>query len=100
MEWNGDEFFMKNIGVIDNYKEWLVSEQKKLMWNEYLEDVADRFTTEDWLNVVTVIGTKSVSSAKGYLREMVACGVLTTPHKGSGIYRKAIEVISNDNDEE
>jgi RecA-family ATPase len=101
MEWDGDKFFMENIGVIDNYREWLVSEQKKLMWSEYLNNIpVDTFTTKDWLNEVEIIGGKSISTAKGYLREMVASGVLTTPHKGSGIYTKNMKVIVADNNEE
>ena len=101
MEWDGDKFFMENIGVIDNYREWLVSEQKKLMWSEYLNNIpVDTFTTKDWLNEVEIMGGKSISSAKGYLREMVASGVLTTPHRGSGIYTKNMKVIVADNNEE
>jgi hypothetical protein len=46
------------------------------------------------------MGGKSISTAKGYLREMVASGVLTTPHKGSGIYTKNMKVIVADNNEE
>ena len=34
----------------------------------------------------------------GYLREMVTCGVISTPHKGSGIYTKNMEVIKEDSD--
>jgi len=101
MEWDGDKFFMENIGVIENYREWLVSEQKKLMWSEYLNNIpVDTFTTKDWLNEVEIMGGKSISTAKGYLREMVASGVLTTPHKGSGIYTKNMKVIVADNNEE
>ena len=101
MEWDGDKFFMENIGVIDNYREWLVSEQKKLMWSEYLNNIpVDTFTTKDWLNEVEIMGGKSISTAKGYLREMVASGVLTTPHRGSGTYTKNMKVIVADNNEE
>ena len=101
LEWDGDKFFMKNIGVIDNFKEWLVSEQKKLMWSEYLNNIPkDTFNTRDWLNEVQIMGGKSMSSAKGYLREMVACGVLKQTHRGSGTYTKNMKVIVEDNNEE
>ena len=60
----------------------------------------DTFTTKDWLNEVEIMGGKSISTAKGYLREMVMCGVLSTPHKGSGIYTKNIKVIKEDTNEE
>ena len=45
-------------------------------------------------------GEKSLKTAMNYLREMVTCGVISTPHKGSGIYTKNIKVIVEDNDEE
>ena len=101
MEWDGDKFFMENIGVIENYREWLVSEQKKLMWSEYLNNIpTDTFNTKDWLNEVEIMGGKKLRTAMGYLREMVTCGVVTTPHQGAGVYTKNMSVIANDNDGE
>jgi len=101
MEWDGDKFFMKNIGVIDNYREWLISEQKKLMWSEYLNNIpTDTFNTKDWLNEVEIMGGKKLRTAMGYLSEMVRCGVVTTPHQGAGVYTKNMSVIANDNDGE
>ena len=71
------------------------------MWGEYLDNIPkDTFTTADWLNEVEILGEKSLRTAMGYLREMVACGVLTTPHRGSGIYTKNMKVIVADNNEE
>jgi len=101
LEWNGEKFFMGNREVVDNPKKWLVSEQKTLMWSEYLNNIpTDTFTTKDWLNEVEIMGGKSMRTAKAYLREMVMCGVLSTPHKGSGIYTKNIKVIVDDTNEE
>ena len=100
LEWDGDKFFMGDREVIKNPKIYLVSEDKTLMWNEYLEKLPDTFKTADWLNQVEILGGKSLRTAMGYLKEMVTCGVLSTPHKGSGIYTKNIKVIVEDNDEE
>jgi hypothetical protein len=97
LEWNGDRFFMENIGVIENHSKWLVSEQKMNMWNEYLEKMNDTFKTKDWLNEVEILGGKSYRTATGYLREMVMNGVLSTPHKGSGTYTKNMNVLIDDN---
>ena len=100
-EWDGDKFFMENIGVIENHKKWLVSEQKQLMWGEYLDNIPkDTFTTADWLNEVETFGGKSYRTAMNYLREMVTCGVVTTPHKGAGTYTKNMQVIVEDKEGE
>ena len=98
LEWDGDKFFMGDRRAIENPKKWLVSEDKMLMWSGYLENMKDTFTTQDWLNEVEILGEKSLRTAMGYLREMVTCGVVSTPHKGSGIYTKNMEVIKDDND--
>ena len=99
MEWDGDKFFMGSRRVIENPNKWLVSEDKMIMWSGYLENMKDTFTTQDWLNEVEIMGGKSLRTAMGYLREMVTCGVVSTPHKGSGIYTKNIKVIKEDKDE-
>ena len=99
IDWDGDKFFMGDRRVIENPKAHLVSEEKMLMWSGYLEKMKDTFTTQDWLNEVEILGEKSLRTAMGYLREMVTCGVVLTPHKGSGIYTKNIKVIKEDNDD-
>ena len=100
LEWNGEKFFMEDREVIPNPKTYLISEQKMEMWNTYLVQMKDTFTTKDWLNEVEIIGGKSYRTAMRYLREMVISGVLSKHHTGDGIYTKNIKVREDDNNEE
>ena len=91
-----DDYLFTSKGVVEDEKQFLVSEQKKAKWQDVLEDCHERFTTSDWLNVFNSKHSgMNERTGKNWLAE-----ASTTPMVKKikhGIYEKGLGLINENN---
>ena len=88
LEW--DYPMLRNVGVSTNWKELLITSEKKDKWKNILHDLADEFTTLDFKNVVVNSRKMSEKTATNYLSSMLSAGVLKKIRHGE--YKKNLEL--------
>ena len=88
IEW--DYPMMKNVGVSTNWRNLLITSEKKDNWRLILSDLADEFTTNDFKNIVVCQRNMSDKTATNYLSSMVMAGVLMKVKHGH--YKKNLEL--------
>ena len=91
LEW--DYPIPENIGVSNDWGTLLVHKDKKEKWNNVLRDLNDnRFSTNDFRNVVVGVMKMSEKTATNWLRQMVSSGVLKKVSQG--YYKKNLRIRS------
>jgi hypothetical protein len=91
LKWN--DFWFKTEGVIDDYKPFLINEEKKNKWQSVLEDCPEQFDTQSWLNVFSSkYLTMTKRTGKQWLKE---CSESPMANKLShGLYKKNLRLIT------
>ena len=71
IQWNIDEFKLSMIGVVKNWKRFIIDEHKKKSWQQALNKIAEEFSTKDWVTLVSdELGLVKERQAKEWLREI------------------------------
>ena len=93
-----DDFWFNTIGVVEDYRPFLIADEKKLKWQSILEDCAKRFDTKDWMNVFNQKTTLSERTGMQWLKE---CSDSPMVNKLShGLYEKDLRLINESNIDE
>ena len=88
-----DDYRFSSIGIVEDEKQFLISEQKKSKWQFVLEDCPEHFTTEEWLNVFNSKHPEMTEkTGKNWLRE--ASGTPMIIKVKHGHYKKGLQVIN------
>ena len=95
IEWDAEKFWLTNVGVVEDWKHYLVTEAKKTKWLDALDYMMDEFTTADWLNKVEVIDDMSKSTAEKWLAEIKRCNIITGKQ---GRFKKNLPMIENESE--
>ena len=53
IQWNIDEFKLSMIGVVRDWKRFIIDEHKKKSWQQALNKIAEEFSTKDWVTRVS-----------------------------------------------
>ena len=83
IEWDAENLFLRNKGIIENWQKFLQSEEMIIKWKEALERMNNHFSTKDWLNVVMHEMGKSERTAYGWLSDMKKSNIIKTTGYGS-----------------
>jgi len=91
LKWN--DFWFKTEGVIDDYKPFLITDEKRNKWQSVLEGCSEQFDTQSWLNVFgSKYPTMTERTGKQWLKE---CSDSPMANKLShGIYKKNLRLIT------
>ena len=83
IDWNGEEYMLKMLGVVMDWMKYLVDINKTEKWSAALDYMDDYFSTHHWVDVVSN-RLKSVKErqAKNWLKEMESCGVIKKIKQG------------------
>jgi hypothetical protein len=93
LQWNDFRFEAK--GVIEDYKPFLITEEKKIKWQIILEDCPEQFDSCQWLNVFNSKFNMSERTGRQWLKECSDSPMLEkTSHDH---YQKKLKMI-NEND--
>ena len=91
IEWNPEKLELSNMGLVENWQKYLMSNEMMLKWKQALERMNDTFTTRDWLNVVECEMGKSNRTAFSWLSDMKRSGIIV--NEGYGNWQKELDVI-------
>ena len=94
-----NDFWFEAKGVVDEPKQFLISEQKKENWRLVLEDLPDRFDTNQWLNVFSS-KYPEMSNRTGQNWLASAKETPMVNKISHGIYEKGLGLINEDNFDE
>ena len=89
LKWN--DFWFTTKGIIEDIKDYLVTEHKKRKWTSVLEDLPDRFDTKDWLNVFNSKFEMSERTGKEWLSEVSRTQMVEKV--AHGVYEKKLKLI-------
>jgi len=93
------DFWFTTKGVVEDWKHFLLSDQKKAKWTNVLEDLPNEFDTQQWLNVFESKNpTMSERTGKLWLNELTLTPMLEKV--SHGIYRKGLGIIDENNIDE
>jgi hypothetical protein len=93
------DFWFTMKGVVDDWKPFLLSNEKKAKWTNVLEDLPNEFDTQMWLNVFYMKNpTMSERTGKLWLAECVRTPFLE--RLSQGLYRKGVSLITSENIDE
>jgi hypothetical protein len=94
-----EDFWFTMKGVVDDWKPFLLSNEKKAKWTNVLEDLPNEFDTQRWLNVFFAKNsTMSERTGKLWLAECVRTPFLE--RLSQGLYRKGVSLITSENIDE
>ena len=94
-----NDFWFETVGVVDEPNQFLISEQKKESWRTVLEDLPDRFDTNQWLNVFnSKYPEMSERTGQNWLSSAKATPMVNKI--SHGIYEKGLGLINEDNIDE
>ena len=96
LEWDIESKKLSNIGIIEDWKPHLVNKHKKKNWDMILRDLADEFSTNDFINVVCKRNVTE-RTAKNWLRQMNHCNIVEKVKHG--LYRKKLAIIGADDEQ-
>ena len=94
LNWDGQKKKITNVGIIDNPKSLLITEESKKKWAYALENISEEFTWTDWLNEVVVKQGKSETTAKNWKNELL--GMDAIEQNGFGKYKKKRKLIKDE----
>ena len=94
-----NDFWFTTRGVVEDWKHFLLSDQKKGKWTNVLEDLPNEFDTQQWLNVFSTKNPRmNERTGSNWLAE-----VILTPMAeriSQGLYRKGLRIIDENNIDE
>ena len=93
LEW--DDFWFKTKGVVEDYKPFLITENKRVKWQTVLEDCPEKFDTRQWLNVFNMKFSMSERTGKQWLKECSESPMVTK--LSHGLYEKNLRLIDENN---
>ena len=94
-----EDFWFTMKGVVDDWKPFLLSNEKKAKWTNVLEDLPNEFDTQRWLNVFFAKNsTMSERTGKLWLAECVRTPFIE--RLSQGLYRKGVSLITSENIDE
>jgi hypothetical protein len=93
LEW--DDFWFKTKGVVEDYKPFLITENKRVKWQTVLEDCPENFDTHQWLNVFNTKFSMSERTGKQWLKECSESPMVTK--LSHGLYEKNLRLIDENN---
>ena len=94
LKWN--DFWFKTVGIVEDYKPFLITEHKKKKWMTVLEDCPNQFSTSDWLNVFNSLFKLSERTGRTWLSE--CSNTPMVKRLGQGLYQKKLKLISEENE--
>lgn len=95
LRWNSDTFTLEMLGIVRNWQQLLSTDYKRQQWESALKDMADNFTTKEWLNKVECEMGMSLKTAYGWLRELQTNNMIEKIKHG--YYRKTgMEIINEE----
>ena len=96
IRWNPNDFVLEMDGIYPEWKHLLLNENKRLKYEQALEDLPDGlFTTKDWLNVTENRGRCVARTANYWLSDAVTAGLVKKV--GHGNYLKSgLQIIHNE----
>ncbi|MBC8550342.1 MAG: AAA family ATPase [Candidatus Brocadiales bacterium] len=96
LKWNDYKF--KAIGVIDDFKPYLINDEKKKKWQGVLEDCPEDFNSEEWLNVFHTKQNLSERTGRQWLGECSRTPMLEKT--GHNSYRKKLKLLNEYDNED
>ena len=90
IEWNSNKKELINRGIQSNWKELMITTDKKKNWNMILHDLPDEFSKIDFKNVVCNIRGNSERTATNWISDMLRCGIIEKIKHGQ--YKKKLEI--------
>ena len=94
LSWDGDRFKFENMGIIENWRHYLVSEEKKVKWKLALETMAHEFTTMEFRSYVECVMKLSKRTADNWLAEMKRCKAIVFVKQGT--WEKNLQIFESD----
>ena len=96
IRWNPNEFILEMDGIYPEWKHLLLNENKRIKYEQALEDLPDGlFTTKDWLNVTENRGRCAARTANYWLSDAVTAGLVKKVSYNN--YRKSgLQIIHNE----
>tara|TARA_B110000116_G_scaffold83989_1_gene73137 strand:- start:240 stop:2162 length:1923 start_codon:yes stop_codon:yes gene_type:complete len=93
------DFWFTTKGVVEDWKHFLLSDQKKAKWSTVLDDLPNEFDTQQWLNVFSTKNpTMSERTGSNWLAEVILTPMVE--RLSQGIYRKGLGIIDENNIDE
>ena len=90
-----DDFWFTTKGVLEDIREYLITEPKKRKYISVLEELPDRFDTKDWLNVFnSKYEGMSERTGKAWLSEISRTQMVDKV--AHGLYEKKLKLIEGD----
>ena len=77
LNWNAEQFKLEMLGVIKDWKKFILDDNKKYIWQKVLEQMPKAFTTNDWVEeVVNDLNMVKDRQAKQWLRVIELLGMI------------------------
>jgi hypothetical protein len=91
-----NDFWFTSKGIVEDWKPFLITGQKKAKWSNVLEDLPNEFDTQQWLNVFSTKNpTMKERTAKIWLAELILTPMVEKV--SHGLYRKGLSIIDESN---
>lgn len=95
LRWNSDTFTLEMLGIVKNWQRLLSTDYKRQQWESALEGMADKFTTNDWLNKVECEMKMSRETAFSWLRELQTNNMIEKIKQGN-YCKTGMEIINEE----
>ena len=77
LNWNAEQYKLEMLGVIKDWKKFILDDNKKYLWKKALEQMPKAFITNDWVKeVVNDLNIVKERQAKKWLREIELLGMI------------------------
>ena len=93
LEWDSERLILLNNGITTDWKRLLLTESKKIKWENALNNVGVEFSTGQFQTAVAEGGNATERTASNWLKEMNKIGVIES--NGYGKWEKKLNVITN-----
>ena len=91
-----EKYKFNAIGVIDDYRQFLITEEKRQKWLTVIEDCPESFTSEEWLNVFhSKCKELSERTGRTWLKEASSTPMVNKVKHG--YYKKGLGLIDINN---
>jgi len=94
LDWDNRKRFLTNKGIVDNWKTYMVTEEKIIRWKEALNNMSEEFCTRDWISLVVDEMKMSDRTAHGWLSDMERSGILKKIRHGQ--WSKNLRVLESE----
>ena len=94
LDWNSEKFWLSNLGVTEDWRKLLITDEKKTCWGNVLRDLNESFTKMDFKNVVENIMGMTERTATTWIKQMLRAGVINKVNHG--LYEKNLEIVKSE----